>query len=190
MTVVFSTLYKGRSRAPRLRSQPGDSEAQQVPDEPQRTQGSRIWKLPLASRHAFYKGRGTKCICHSSVLGQFPKALCALPGGGSRPPPGTKAGDSPGFRLVPLSLAADCPLKIPTKPFPLRLCPKCSAHHSVALEPDPPLHYSTGHSSREWLYSNSWETERKSNGWPDMHHLLHSFLVQGPALLLDVGVRL
>lgn len=44
------------------------------------------------------------------------------------------------------------------------LCSLGTAQHSMALEPDPPLHYSAGHSSREWLYSNSWETERKAMG--------------------------
>lgn len=38
----------------------------------------------------FTKAGELTAFCHSSVLGQFPKALCAAPGGGSRPPRGTK----------------------------------------------------------------------------------------------------
>lgn len=121
-------VYKGRSKAPRLRSQPEDSEAQQVPDEPQRTQGSRIWKLPLAARHAFYKSRGTNCILPLLSFGPAPKgSLCRAGRRKPTTPREQRAGDSPGLGLVPLSLAPDSSLKIPTKPFPLRLCPKSSA---------------------------------------------------------------
>lgn len=43
----------------------------------------------------FTKAGELTAFCHSSVLGQFPKALCALPGGGSRPPRGTKGRGQP-----------------------------------------------------------------------------------------------
>lgn len=43
----------------------------------------------------FTKAGELTAFCHSSVLGQFPKALCALPGGGSRPPRGTKGWGQP-----------------------------------------------------------------------------------------------
>lgn len=82
----------------------------------------------MAARHAFYKSRGTNCILPLLSFGLVPKgSLCRA---GRRKPttPRNKGlGDSPGFGLVPLSLAADSSLKIPTKPFPLRLCPKSSA---------------------------------------------------------------
>lgn len=121
-------VYKGRSRAPRLRLQPEDSEAQRVPDEPQWTQGSRIRKLPLAARHAFHKSRGTNCILPLLSLGLVPKGSLCRAGRGKPTTPRNKGlGDSPGLGLVPLSLAAGSSLKIPTKPCPLRLCPKCSS---------------------------------------------------------------
>lgn len=187
-TWLFSpAVYKGRSKVPRLRSQPEDSGAQRGPAESQRTEGSRIRKLPLAARRAFYKSRGTKRVLPLLGFGPAPKvSLCRA----RRRKPTTRRnkglGDSPGFGLLPLPLAAGLFPENPSWAFSFKTLSKIlhslgTAHHSVTLEPPLPLHYSTDHGGREQLYSSSWETKRKSNRQLDMHHLLNTVFCYSPA---------
>lgn len=187
MTVVFSTHVQRKEQSSQTPAQPEDSGVQWVPAEPQRTEGSRIRKLLLAARHAFDKSRGTNCVLPLVGFGPAPKAsLCHA---GWRKPTTRRnkgLGDSPGFGLLPLALAADSSLKIPPGAFPLRLCPKSTTVwglHTVqwSWSQTLPLHYPTDHSSRDQLYSSSWETKRKSNRQSGTHHLLNTVFWYSPA---------
>ena len=72
-------------RSPRTREH---SESQLSPSE-QKAAG--YGNFPWQPDMPFTKAGELTAFCHSSVLGQLPKPLCAAPGRGSRPPGGTKS---------------------------------------------------------------------------------------------------
>lgn len=127
----------------------------------------------------FTKAGELTAFCHSSVLASSQRLFVPRRAEEADHPEEQRAGGQPRLRAGAALLGSRLFPENPYQAFSFKtlskiLCSLGTAHHSMALEPDPPLHYSTGHSSREWLYSNSWETERKSNGWPDTHHLLRT----------------
>lgn len=97
-----------------------------------------------------------------------------------------RAGGQPQLQAAAARLGGrHFPKKSP-EPFPLRLCLKyCTVWglHTIQWpwSQTLPLYHITDHSSREQLYSGSWETKRKSNGQSDTHHLLNTVFWYSPA---------
>lgn len=127
------------------------------------------------------------CVLPLLSFGPAPKAsLCRI---GQRKPTtqmNKGLGDSPGFGLLPLPLAADSSLKTSPESFPLILCPKPSILRGLHTIRRPwsqplPLHHPADHSGRERPYRSSWETERKGNRRSDTHHLLNTVFWYSPA---------
>lgn len=143
-TWLFSPpVYKGRSKAPRLWSQPEDSGAQRVPTEPHRTEGSRIRKLPLAARHASHKSRGTKLRFATPQFWASSKSLF-VPHRAEEAdhPDEQRAGGQPRLRAAAAPLGSRLFLKNPSWVFSFNTLSKTlrtsgTAHHSATLEPAP-----------------------------------------------------